>query len=154
MPELKPTNKITLDILLQTNEEYPGSAFMTFDFDFKAIFGKTGRIPVKLTVDGHTYRSTIAVYAGVHMMVFNRQMRLDTGYKAGDTIRITLEHDLEKRSVEIPEDVKEALQNAGVWEAFTRYSYSHQKENVAWISDAKKPETRLRRIAKLITTLE
>lgn len=147
-------NRISLDIELLSSDEYPNSAFMQFDFDFMAVFGSKGRIPVILTVGEYKYRSTIAVYNGVHMMVFNKQMRLDTGYGAGDMVHITLERDSSKREVEIPEDVNLAIKEAGVREGFMKLSYSHRKENVDWINDAKKPETRLRRINKLIDTLK
>ena len=146
-------NRISLDIELLSSDEYPNSAFMQFDFDFMAVFGSKGRIPVILTVGEYKYRSTIAVYNGVHMMVFNKQMRLDTGYGAGDMVHITLERDSSKREVEIPEDVNLAIKEAGVRESFMKLSYSHRKENMDWINDAKKPETRLRRINKLIDTL-
>lgn len=146
-------NRITLDIELLSSDEYPGSAFMVFDLDFPAVFGTKGKVPVKFTVNDHTYRSTIAVYDGVHMMVFNRQMREETGYKAGDRIHAILERDTDERKVEIPEDVQKAMAQAGVLELFTGKSYSHQKEHIAWINDTKKQATRERRIAKLVEVL-
>lgn len=146
-------NKISLDIELQSSDEYPNSAFMLFTFDFVQVFGSNGKIPVRFTVGEHSYRSTIAVYDGMHMMVFNKQMRLDTGFKAGDVIHGTLERDTDPRSVEIPEDVHRELEFASVLSVFCKYSYSHQKEIVDWINDAKKQETRTRRIAKLIAKL-
>ena len=87
------------------------------------------------------------------MMVFNANMRRDTGYKAGDKIHITLERDSELRRMEIPPDVKVPLMEEGVWDEFEKYSYSHQKETMDWINDTKKQETRLRRIAKLVDKL-
>lgn len=146
-------NTITLEIELLSSDEYPGSAYMIFDLDFEKVFGSKGRIPVVFSVDGHRYRSTIAVYDGVHMMVFNKTMRDETGYKAGDKITATIERDQEQRKVSIADDIKAELDRAGVREAFERYSYSHQKEDIAWIEEAKKPETRARRIAKLIGKL-
>ncbi len=146
-------NKITLEIELLSSEEYPGSAYMSFDLDFEKVFGSKGKIPVVFTVNEHQYRSTIAVYNGVHMMVFNKAMREDTGYKTGDKIIATLERDQEPRKVEIPSDVQNELTQAGVMEAFAKFSYSHQKEDIAWINDTRNPETRARRIAKLISAL-
>lgn len=146
-------NIVTLDIELLSPDEYPGSAYMVFDIDFELVFGSKGKIPVKLTVDGHLYRSTIAVYSGVHMMVFNRTMREETGYKAGDKIKITIERDLEERKVDLPVDVAEALGKAEIGDKFAKLSYSHQKENIAWINDTRNPDTRARRIAKLISVL-
>jgi len=105
------------------------------------------------SVDGHRYRSTIAVYGGVHLMVFNATMRKETGYQAGDTIQITLERDTEIRKITLPEDIRSWLENAGVAEVYDNYSYSHQKEVLDWINDTKNPETRKRRIAKLAEKL-
>jgi len=146
-------NKITLETTLLSSDEYPGSAFFQFDFDFPAVFGTNGKVPVWLSVDGHRYRSTIAVYGGVHLMVFNATMRKETGYQAGDTIQITLERDTEIRKITLPEDIRSWLENAGVAEVYDNYSYSHQKEVLDWINDTKNPETRKRRIAKLAEKL-
>lgn len=146
-------NEISLNAKLQHAPEYPGSAFFVFDFDIEAIFGTKGRVPVCLIVDGHRFRSTIAVYSGVHMMVFNKQMREATGYNAGDIIPITLIRDMEERKVEIPDDVQAALASKDLTETFAKYSYTLQKEAIALINEAKKPETRIRRIAKLIERL-
>lgn len=147
-------NRVEMEIELLSPEDYPGSAYMVFDLDFEAVFGTKGRVPVKFTVAGHNYRSTIAVYSGVHMMVFNRQMREETGYKAGDKISIVLERDMDLRKVELPEDVADQLKAEGVDEAFAKYSYSLQKEDLAWINDTRNPETRQRRIDKLIAKLK
>lgn len=147
-------NSITLDIELLSSDEFPNSAFMRFDFDFMAVFGSQAKIPVIFKVGEFSYRSTIAVYAGEHLMVFNKQMRQDTGYKAGDTIRATLMRDSEIRQAEISEDVRKALQQEDVWEIFSKYSYSHQKESMDWINDTKKTETRAKRIARLIEKLK
>lgn len=146
-------NQITLETTLQNSEEYPGSAYFVFDFDFEAVFGSKGRIPVWLVVEEHRFRSTIAVYSGVHMMVFNATMRQETGYKAGDRITITLIRDTEVRKIELPDDVKAHLTEKKVLSAYEAYSYSHQKEAMDWINDAKKPETRIRRINKLVENL-
>ncbi len=145
--------RIELDIELGYSADYPNSAFFAFDFDVQAIFGSKGRVPVKLSVDGHSFRSSLVPMGGTHMMVFNKQMRDATGYKAGDRIHILLERDSEPRKVDIPGDVKAVLEEQGVWDAFQKFSYSHQKEDIAWINEAKKPETRSRRIAKLADKL-
>lgn len=145
---------ISLDIDLLATDEYPTSAYMVFDFDVKAVFGTKARVPVKLCVDGHTFRTSLAPMGGTHMAVFNKQMRDATGYNAGDRIHIRLELDTEERRVDVAEDVSDALKYAGVWDTFVKYSYSHQKETMDWINDAKKPETRSRRIMKLCESLK
>ncbi len=112
---------------------------------------KKGRVPVLITIDGHTLRSSITKYTGhPPMMVFNKQMRAVTGYDIGDTITLRLDHDIEPRKAEIPEDVADALKAAGLRETLDSLSYSHQKEYMDWIGDARRPETRQRRIAKML----
>lgn len=146
-------NRICLDVTLQHAPEYPGSAFMVFDFDVPAVFGTKGRVPVVLSIDGKRFRRSLSRYAGEYMMVFNAELRDATGYRAGDTIQITIERDIDPRVVELPNDVSDALDAAGLRDAWNAWSYSHQKEDMAWIDDAKRPETRQKRIAKLIEVL-
>lgn len=145
--------RIELDLVLSFTAEYPRSAFMEFDFDIQSVFGSKGRIPVKITVDGHSFRSTIVPMGGKHLMTFNKQMREATGYKAGDRIHILLERDAEPRTVDMPADIRSALTGQGLWDALLKYTYSHQKEVLDWINDTKNPETRARRISKLAEKL-
>jgi hypothetical protein len=143
-------DKLETDIILGYSDEYPSSSFLEFDTELMLrVFGSKGRIPVKLMVDGHVFRSSLVSMAGKHMMVFNKQMREVTGYKALDKVHIILERDTEPRIVEIPEDVREVLIANDVWDTLDQYSYSHKKEVMDWINDTKNPETRKRRIAKL-----
>ncbi len=138
---------ISMDIELLATDEYPGSAY--FVIDAKTLFGTKARVPIKLYVDGLVFRTSLAPMSGTHMAVFNRQMRESTGFKAGDVIHVLIELDKEERKVEVPADVETALREHGLLESFGKFSYSHQKEVMDWINDAKKPETRARRIAKL-----
>lgn len=147
-------DKLEFDITLWAPDDYPNSAALTLPFDALEVFGTKGRVPVCFTVNGHTFRSTLAPMGGQHMMVFNLEMRQKTGFKAGDTIHITMERDTEPRVVEVPEDVMQALKgDAKALHAYEKYSYSHQKELIAWINDTQNPATRQKRILKLVDTL-
>lgn len=147
--------KLEFDVTLWTPEDYPNSAVITFPYDVVEVFGTKARIPVRFSVDGHVFRSSLAPMGSCgHIIPFNKEMRQQTGYKAGDTIHVILERDTEPRVVEVPEDVSAALKAVpSAHQVFQNYSYSHKKEVMAWINDAKKPETRLRRISKLVVTL-
>ncbi|PKN78362.1 MAG: hypothetical protein CVU48_08560 [Candidatus Cloacimonetes bacterium HGW-Cloacimonetes-1] len=147
-------NRINLEIELLYNPEYPVSAYMIFDFDVEAVFGAIRRIPVTLTIDGKSFRRSLSRYSGHYMMVFNSELREQTGYKAGDVIKILMERDTQSRVVELPNDVKRTLQYSGFMTVWEQWTYSRQKEIVAWIEGAKKPETRMRRIDKLIQVLQ
>lgn len=144
---------LELDLVLGYAPEYPNSAFIELDYGQTRLLGGKGRIPVILRVDGHEFRSSLAPMGGRHIMVFNRDMRERTGYQAGDRIHIRLERDSEPRTADIPDDVKGALEEQGVWDAFQRFSYSHKTEYLDWINEARKAETRARRITKMVETL-
>jgi len=146
---------IEFDVTLWTPEDYPNSAVITFPYDVAEVFGTKARIPVRFNVDGHVFRSSLAPMGSCgHIIPFNKEMRDKTGYKAGDTIHVSLERDTEPRVVAVPEDVSAALKAVPEAQAaFSAQSYSHQKEHIDWITEAKKPETRSKRISKLIEVL-
>jgi hypothetical protein len=148
-------NRIEVEVTLWAPNDYPTSAALTCPFDVQEVFGTKARVPIILTVDGHKFRSSLAPMGGQHMMVFNLEMRQKTGYKAGDTIRIILERDTEPRTIEIPDDVVSVIKSdKAALGTFGKYSYSHKKEVMDWINDAKKPETRTKRIHKLLQDLK
>ncbi len=146
-------NRVSLEVELRHAPEYPTSAFMVFDFDPVEIFGTKARVPVVLTIDGKKFRRSLARYAGELMLVFNAELREATGYKAGDRIQVLIERDFEPRVVELPQDVAQALKAAKLLDKWQTWSYSHQREDLAWIEEAKRPETRQKRIAKLLEVL-
>jgi hypothetical protein len=115
-------------------------------FDPKDVFGKV-RAPVKVTLNGYTYRSTIAAMGGPLCIPLRRSNREAAGLEGGETIEVRLDLDTEKREVEPPVDFVKALKAAPpAWERWQALSYSHQREHVEAIEEAKKPETRVRRI--------
>ncbi|MEP7286652.1 MAG: YdeI/OmpD-associated family protein [Chloroflexota bacterium] len=119
-----------------------------------AELGKQKRPKVKVSLNGYTYRSTVALYGDVFMLPVSQEHRAATGLKAGDTIEVTLELDLEPRTVEIPDDLKAALsEKAGMLETFEKLSDSKRKEFVRQVNDAKTPETRTRRIARIVAKM-
>ncbi len=121
--------------------------------DVRAVFGRA-RPPVLVTINGHTYRSTIAVYGDRYYLPLNRKNRAAAGVAAGDTIEVALEEDTAPREVEVPEDLSAALDgDTQAKTAFDSMSYSHRNEYVEWIEEAKRPETRRRRIAGAVEKL-
>jgi len=121
--------------------------------DVPKLFGTRGRVPVRGTLNGVRFRSTLSPYGGVHYLPVNRALREQARVKAGDEVEVTLERDQEPRVVEAPADLARALKAhkaAGEWE---RLSYSHKRAHVEAIEEAKKPETRDRRIQGAIAQL-
>ena len=109
--------------------------------------------PVVLSVNGYTYRNTVAVMGGKYMVGFSSEHRAASGINGGDAITVDVELDSAPRVVEIPEDFQAALDAAGADEAFDKLAFSHRKEHVRAIEEAKTPETRARRIEKAITKI-
>ena len=112
--------------------------------------GAGKRPPVKVTIGDYTYHNTVAVMGGRYMVGVSAEHRVAAGVAAGDTVEVTLVLDAEPRTVDIPPDLAKALQAAGATDAFARLAFSHRKEHVRAIEDAKKPETRARRVAKAV----
>jgi hypothetical protein len=120
--------------------------FIPLTFDPKAVFGKV-RAPVNVTLNGYTYRSTIAAMGGPPCVPLRRSNREAAGLHGGETIDVRLDLDTAKREVTPPPDLVQALKaTAGALERWRALSYSHQREHVEAIEAAKKPETRARRI--------
>jgi len=123
--------------------------FIPLTFDPKSLFGKT-RAPVKVTLNGYTYRSTIATMGGPPCIPLRRSNREAAGLEGNETIDVRLALDTEKREVVPPADLVRALKSAGAVDEWRALSYSHQREHVEAIEAAKKPETRARRITRAI----
>lgn len=117
-------------------------------FDPKPVFGKV-RAPVKVTVNGYTYRTTISPMAG-GCVPLRRSHREAAGLEGGESLKVTLELDEAKRTVTPPRELASELRRAGAWEKWKALSFTHQREHVEAISEAKKPETRARRIAAAV----
>jgi hypothetical protein len=116
---------------------------------------QSGKKPkVKVSLNGHTYRSTVAAYKDVFMLPLSAENRNAAGVKAGDMVEVTLELDTEPRTVEVPADLSEALAaKPGATQAFEKLAYSMRKEHVRQVETAKATETRQRRIAAIVAKL-
>lgn len=112
----------------------------------------SGKKPkVKISLNGYTYRSTVAAYGDVYMLPLNQEHRAAAGVDAGDEVEVTLELDTEPRTVEVPDDLAAALdRKPGARAAFDALSYSARKEHVRQVNEAKAQETRERRIANIV----
>jgi hypothetical protein len=119
-----------------------------------AALGGKKKPPVIVTVNGFTYRTTVAAYGDVFMLPLSQERRAAAGVEAGDIVEVTLELDTEPRIVEVPGDLATALvEKPGARAAFDALSYSTRKEHVRQVESAKALETRERRIAKIVGSL-
>jgi hypothetical protein len=137
----------------KTRIEVDGSTCaIPLPFDPKAAFGKV-RAPIKVTINKHTWRSTVAAMGGPPCIPFRASNREAAGVSHGDTVTVRVEPDTEKRTVTAPPDLLRALKVADATDRWKALSYTHQREHVEAIEEAKKPETRARRIAAAVTML-
>ncbi len=129
-------------------------AFITIPFDVEKHFGKK-RVKVKAIIEGVPYRGTIMRMGGeCHMLGILKEIREKIGKTVGDEITVTVEEDTEPREVEVPQDLRRALESDPEAEAFfKKLSYTHQKEYVLWIEEAKRDQTRKDRIDQTINLL-
>lgn len=123
-------------------------------FDVVKVFGRRGRVPVKGTLNGFPFRSSLMNMGDGHMMAVNAQMRLGASCKAGDTVEVVMEFDADERKVEVPAYLKKVIAaDSAAKASWEKLSFTHQKEYVREIENAKRPETRKRRIASMMEAL-
>ena len=119
-----------------------------------AALGRGKKPAVIVSVGGHTYRSTVAAYGDLFMLPLSKANREAAGVRAGDQVEVTLELDLAPRTVEIPADLASALADQpGSANAFTALSFTRRKEAVRSVEGAVAPETRRRRIQRIVAGL-
>ena len=144
--------KFDIKLIGSGDPKFPNIAGVNVPVDVVQALGGRGRIPVKGTINGFAFRTTICVMSGQYFFCVNRQMREGGGgVGPGDRASFVLANDNEERTVTLPPDLAKALgKRAGARAAFDAMSYTHRKEFVLAVNDAKKPETRARRIEKTV----
>ena len=145
-------NPITFSAEIQQHQDI-NAAFVNFPFDTVELFGKKGQVKVKILLDDKVvYRSSLANMGGdCHRLGLTQAIRKELGKTFGDIVEVKLWEDKEERIVEIPEDVQMVFnENVQAKEMFEAMSYTHRKEYIRWIVEAKKTETRENRKLKMI----
>jgi hypothetical protein len=132
-----------------------GGAYVEFPFDTKEVFGISGRIPVVVHIDGEHYRgSMVRMETTCHLVPVVKAIRENINKGDGDSVFVTVELDDQPRVIEPPEDLQDAFEDdKAAWKAFKKLAYTHQREYVKWIEEAKRSETRIRRIKETIRKL-
>lgn len=132
-----------------------GGAFVEVPFDVEQEFGSK-RPKVKAMIESVPYRGTLTrMGTDCHILGIRKDIREQIGKSIGDHVSITLELDSEPRVVEVPAELKQVFKIEKEAKAvFEKLSYTHQREYVNWISNAKKEETRQNRVAKTIEILK
>ena len=117
-----------------------------------AALGSSKRPPVSITINGHTYRTTAVRMGGQFFVPLSAENREAAGLAAGDDVTVDIEADTAPREVTMPDDLAAAM-DAEARAAYDVLSYTHRKEWVRWVEEAKKPETRASRIEKTVAGL-
>ena len=144
-------HKFTTKLLGQDGSQVAG---LKPPFDVVTTFGRKGRVPVKGTINGFPFRSSLMNMGEGHMMAVNAQMRAGAKCKAGDSVSVVMELDEDKRTVEVPAYLKKIIAgDPGAKEQWQKLSFTHQKEYVRAIEEAKRPETREKRVAEMMQAL-
>ena len=126
--------------------------FIPVPFDPKAAFGKV-RAPVRVTLNGYTFRSTIFAMGGPPFIPLRKSNQEAAHIDGVETVQVRIELDTEKREVKPPADLVKALKAAPpAWDRWKELSFTHQREHAEAIEQAKKPETRVRRIDSAVRT--
>ena len=110
--------------------------------------------PVCITINGYSYRNTVAVMGGAYMVGVNAENREAAKVKGGDRIEVSIELDTEVRTVEVPAEFQKVLnRNAGAKKIFDTLSNSRKKALTIPIANAKTDETRNRNIEKALKAI-
>jgi bifunctional DNA-binding transcriptional regulator/antitoxin component of YhaV-PrlF toxin-antitoxin module len=131
-----------------------GGAFVTVPFDVEQAFGSK-RVPVCATIDGEPYRGTLVRMGGdCHMLIVLKEIRQRIGKQPGDEVEVMVQVDREPRVVEVPAELRVALRsNPQAQSFFDALAFTHQREYVRWIAEAKREQTRAARITRTVEML-
>ncbi|MFI5083915.1 MAG: YdeI/OmpD-associated family protein [Streptosporangiales bacterium] len=122
--------------------------------DVVAALGSSRRPPVTVTIGGHSYRTTVARIDGRFLVPLSAENRTAAGVAAGDLVDVDIEPDTAPREVDVPADLAEALaRDDAARTTFDGLSFTHRKEWVRWVEEARKAETRATRLAKTVESL-
>lgn len=129
--------------------------YIDFPYNVEELFDVKGQVKILATYDGVPYRGSLVKMGGpCHMLLVRKDIRKQIGKNAGDSVLVTVQRDVEERIVVVPEDLQQLFdQHPEAAAHYDKLSYTHRKEYVQWINEAKRPETRNNRVAKTIAML-
>jgi len=147
--------KYKFKAVIQSSAVGKGGAAVEFPYDVETEFGTRGNVPVQATIDGEPYRGSL-MNCGMahHTLGVLKGVREKIGKGPGDSVDVVVWKDEEVRTVEVPAEFERLLKKEKLWDGFEKLSYTHRKEYVRWITEAKKEETRQARLAKAVAMLE
>ena len=138
----------------ELSESGGGGRWIEIPFDAMAEFGEA-RAPVAGTVNGAPFRSRLSVYGGRTYLGLRKEIRHAAGIDVGDPVEVVIERDAAPREVEVPPALAAAFEaNPEAKAVYDSLAFTHRKEYAVWIADAKRAETRARRVEKALLMLQ
>ncbi len=132
----------------------PAAAIVLDDDQVAAVGDGAKRFPVAVTINGYNWRTTVTRMGGEFLVGLNRAVREGAGVEVGDTVEAQLELDTAPREVEVPDALASGLaDDPAARDAFEALAYTHRKEFARWVEEAKRDETRQRRVAQALEML-
>ena len=132
----------------------PAAAVVLDDAQVAVVGEGAKRFPVAATINGYTWRTSVARMGGEFLLGLNREVRQGAGVDVDDEVDVSIELDVAPREVEVPEALAAALATDPQAEAsFEGMAFTHRKEYARWIDEAKRDETRQRRVSEALELL-
>jgi hypothetical protein len=132
----------------------PAAAVVLDDEQVAAVGEGAKRFPVVATINGYTWRGAVARMGGENLLGLNKAIRAAAGVEAGDEVQVEIALDIAERTVDVPPALTAALDgDPAARTAFDGLAYSHRKEFARWVAEAKREETRDRRVQQALEML-
>lgn len=152
---IKPVNQVnasksaktqTFEATITTSQDSNG-AWVEIPFNTEEVFGKKGQVKVKARFDGHPYQGSIANMGNGPIIIIPKEIREAINKKPGDQVKVEVEKDTSERKVNIPDELRQLLDgDKDLNEFYESLSFTNQKEYADWINNAKRPETKEKRL--------
>jgi len=145
--------KVRFQAELRASDSGGGGHLIEVPDEVVETLGGAGRIPVRVTFDGVPYRGSIVRYAGAMMIGVTKAVMAEAGVSVGDTLDVVAENDDAAREVDVPEELAKALRSKKLGKAWDALSFTRRKELASGIANAKRPETRTKRVEQAVAEL-
>jgi len=145
---------ITIEATVEKAEDSAACGILIASADVLRWFGRKSRVPVVATINGYEWQTSLAPMSGCHVLPVNASVRKGARVNAGNTVSLTIREDLAKRTIDVPDDLAGALSAAGMRDTFDAMAFTHRKEWIHAVLDAKREETRANRIRTCIAQMK
>jgi hypothetical protein len=147
-----PQHEFDADLEMDASDN---GVFLVVPFNVQELYGTTAALPVRGTIDGFPIRlSLLPLGNGEHMLPVRKEIRNAIGKSWSSTVHVIIERDTEERPVEVPAELRDALEYAGLQAKFDELPYGRRKELAGWVGRAKKGDTRDERAQEAVQRIK